>query len=275
MKYRLFLAAAALSIGFASCTKDEDEAFTAQNAKISNEIDRIADDVSAIAEQEYEDQQAAAGRPANAAEFLPSCAQITTTFTQETWTSVIDFGDDGCTLDSGATVTGQIIVSGSTDFDSDSYEVDYTFNNFFHNNRQVEGSRHVTFTWESTAAQSELHTVANIDIDFTVTYPNGNEYHRTGHRVRELIDGYDTPFNWTDNVYQVTGNWSTTGPNGTWTTTIGTPLVWHVTCPYIGSGTLTFETANNTATLDYGNGTCDYFAQLTVNNGSPTTVLLN
>ncbi|NUY81703.1 hypothetical protein HUK80_12410 [Flavobacterium sp. MAH-1] len=200
---------------------------------------------------------------------------MTTTFTDATWTSVIEFGESGCTLNSGAVVTGQIIVSGSLDFDAASYEVDYTFNNFYHNNRHVEGNRHVTFTWESTTAQPEAHTVANIDIDFTVTYPNGNEYHRTGHRIRELIDGYDTPFNWTDNVYQVTGNWTTTGPNGSWTTTIGTPLVWYATCPYIGAGTLTLSTGNNTATLDYGDGTCDYFAQLTVNGGTPTTVLLN
>ncbi|RZJ71421.1 hypothetical protein [Flavobacterium sp.] len=275
MKIKLLATIALLSIGFASCTKDEDEAFTARNARTSNEIDRLTDDVSIIAEEEYQNQLAAAGRPLPSQAFLPTCATVTTTVANEIWTSVIDFGQTGCQLPSGALATGQIIVSGNTDFTTTSHEVNYTFNDFFYNDRKVEGNRHVMFSWQSTTAQPEAHTVANIDLDLTVTYPNGNAYHRTGSRTRELIQGYDTPLNWLDNVYQVTGSWQTVGPNGTWTTSIDMPLVWYTTCPYVGAGTLTFSVANNTAILDYGDGTCDYFATLTVNGNSEATVLLN
>ncbi|NUY81704.1 hypothetical protein HUK80_12415 [Flavobacterium sp. MAH-1] len=45
MKNKLLLGFAALALTFASCTKDEDEAFNAQSARINNEMDRIADDV--------------------------------------------------------------------------------------------------------------------------------------------------------------------------------------------------------------------------------------
>lgn len=275
MKTKMLLGFAALSLAFASCNREDDAVFNAQTAKISAQIDMLADDVSAIAEEQYSEQEAASGRPANAQSLLPSCAVVTTTFTDDTWTSVVDFGDTGCALANGNVVTGEIVVSGSTNFDQASYEVDYTFNNFYHNDRHVEGTRHVTFTWESTSAQSELHTVANIDLDFTVTYPNGNTYHRTGHRVRELIEGYDTPFNWTDNTYQVTGQWATTFASGTLNASIGTPLVYNVQCGYIASGTLLFTSGSDTALLDYGDGLCDWFATLTINGGNETTVLLN
>ncbi len=275
MKTKLLALIALISVGFTSCTNDEDNAFTSRNARTSNEIDRLTDDISVLAEEEYQNQLAAAGRPNATESLLPTCATVTTTVANEIWTSVIDFGETGCSLPSGALVTGQLIVSGSTDFTTTSHEVDYSFNNFYHNNRKVEGNRHVTFSWQSTTAQPEPHTVANIDLDLSVTYPNGNVYHRTGSRVRELIDGYDTPLNWLDNVYQLTGSWQTQGPNGTWTTSIGTPLVWRTTCPYIGSGTLTFAVGNNNAVLDYGDGTCDYFATLTVNGQNEATVLLN
>lgn len=266
---------AALSLAITGCSREDDAAFNARSAKISAEIDMLADDVSAIAEEQYSDQEAASGRAADAQALLPSCAVVTTSFTDDTWTSIVDFGDAGCALANGNVVTGEIIVSGSTDFGQAAYEVGYTFSNFYHNGRQVEGTRHVTFTRESTAAQPELHTVANIDLDFTVTYPNGNAYHRTGHRVRELIGGYDTPFNWTDNTYQVTGQWATVFASGTLNTSIGNPLVYNVQCGYIASGTLLFTSGSDSALLDYGNGLCDWFATLTINGGNETTVLLN
>lgn len=275
MKIRFLLTFSLLALVFAGCTNEEDEVFKAQTARISAEIDVMTDDISQIVEEEYQNQEQGDGRPADLQSLLPTCASITTTTTSETWTSIINFGDVGCTLANGNTVKGSITASGSTNFDQDDYVVTYSFTDFYHNDRLIQGTRTVTFSWEGTTAQPEAHTVANIDLDLTVTYPNGNEYHRTGHRIRELIEGYNTPFNWTDNVYQVTGNWSTTGPNGTWTTTIGTPLVYNVQCGYIASGTLEFATASNVALLDYGDGLCDWFATLTINGGNETTITLN
>ncbi|RZJ67206.1 MAG: hypothetical protein EOO50_06695 [Flavobacterium sp.] len=277
MKTKFLLAVAALSIAFVGCNREDDPVFNAQTAKVSAEMDVIADDVSQIAEEEYKNQEANAGRPDNVTALLPACATVTTTFDDftQTWTSVIDFGDSNCSLANGNSVRGEITVSGSSNFDQTSYDVSYTFNNFYHNDRLVQGTRDVTFTWESTAAQADQHTVANIDLDLTVTYPNGNEYHRTGHRIRELIAGYGTPFNWIDNTYQVSGQWTTTGPNGSWSSTIGTPLVYNVQCGYIASGTLEFTTDSNNALLDYGDGLCDWFATLTINGGNETTITLN
>jgi hypothetical protein len=112
-------------------------------------------------------------------------------------------------------------------------------------------------------------------LDMTVTFPNGNVYTRVGTRIREMVEGIDTPSVWLDNVFLITGNWTTTLPNGsTQTSTITTPLKIRMNCNYIVSGVLAFTRNNNTAILDYGidNG-CDNLATATINGVTYTITL--
>jgi hypothetical protein len=280
MKTRILSCLFFLALVAVGCNKDDDDkttsAFNADNARISTEIDGISDDVTSIAEEQYNEMQTAYGRTTNIQTLLPSCASVSTAESDSgnVWTSTITFSD-GCTLNNGNAVSGSIIVSGSTDFSTDSYTLTYTFNNFYHNNRHVDGTRTVVFTWQGTPLQAADHMVANVEMHFTVTYPNGNSYTRNGHRIRELYQGYQTPFNWADNVYSVTGNWTTTFPGGgTLTTTILSPLIIEMTCPNIVSGTLQITANTNGAVVDYGDGSCDNQATLTINSGTPTEITL-
>jgi len=276
MKLRILSALFLLSILVVSCTaEDENDGFNIHNPRISNEIDRIADDVSILVEQEFLGRQADAGRISSNETSLPVCASVTTTDENGIWTSVIDFGPVGCTLTSGALISGKIIASGSSDFTSETFQVNYTFVDFQYNGRNVAGSRHITFSRQSTTAQTELHLVADMDLDLTVLFPNGKSYVRSGHRIRKQISGYQTPGDWLDNVYQITGSWVTAFPNRDLNATVTDPVIWFGGCPYIGQGKITYNMGSTTALLDYGDGICDYFALLTINAESPETVLLN
>lgn len=273
MKTKVFLFAAALSLATLSCDKDENvpvDANLAADARISAELDQISDDISLIAENQF-DTQNPGGRSTAVASNLPDCAVVTTESTSTTWTRQIDFGD-GCEMPNGNILSGIIIISGSVDFDQPMMTITYSFDNFYHNNRLVEGGSTLVRTMQSTAQNAEMHPVVNIAIDFTVTYPNGNVYTRAGNRERELIIGYNTPM-WQDNVYLVSGNWATTFPNHSQTATITTPLRVELSCQYIVSGELTIVRNDNTGVLNYGDGQCDNQATLTI-NGVETPITL-
>jgi len=118
-----------------------------------------------------------------------------------------------------------------------------------------------------------------MQMDLTATI-NGQSHHRVGTRTREIIAGYDTPNDVTDNVYSITGNWTTTHPTGTVSSTITSPLQVKMSCmnlhkPLIVQGIITFTKNNHTATLDYGNGACDNTAIFTVNGNSYTITIGN
>jgi len=266
-----------LSIGFLcnSCSKEDEPVLDKHVVRDSNVIDRIADDLSFIAEQEYGKQLAiAAGLPESPV-FLPECASVSTTYSGAVWTSIIDFGEMGCAISSGAIITGKITLSGSIDFTTATMQVDYALEGFYYNNNLVEGASTIAFSQQSTPAQGELHLVADMDLDLIVTHPNGNVFQRSGQRIRELTQGYATTQNVSDNVYQISGSWITVFANGTLNTTVDIPLVWFASCPYIGQGQLSMTMNSNAAKVEYGDGTCDYFALLTINSESPETVLLN
>ncbi len=273
MKKILFLPAAALLL-LAACDKSDNDGAdngTQSAARIDYEIDAIADDISNIAEEQFDAAQAAAGRMDFAS--LPDCAQVTMTATDNSWTRTIDFGD-GCEMPNGNVLSGTIEISGSVDFSAQQAIISYSFIDFHHNDRLVEGNRTVVRTIQSTSAQPEPHPVANIALDMTVTYPNGNVYEREGNRIREFIQGYATPNIIADNIFSITGTWSTVFPNGMErVTTVTAPLTKRMDCPRIVSGVLSISQNGNTGTLDYGDGGCDNTAVLTF-NGQTTTIIL-
>ena len=255
---------------FSSCnndSKDNASDLTAQETDVNAKIDMITDDVSKIVEDQLTSQINGGGRMILPGRFLPDCAIVTNTTTASTWTRTVDFGTTGCELKNGNILKGKIIVSGSVDLTQTSLTINYSFVDFYHNEKLIKGNKTVVITQESTSANQVIHPVAKMTIDMTVTYPNGNVYTRVGTRTREMVEGFDTQSVWLDNVFLITGNWTTTLPNGsTQTSTITTPLKIRMNCNYIVSGVLAFTRNNTTAILDYGtdNG-CDNLATVTIN----------
>jgi len=273
MKIKNLFLGLTLSMFILSCSNDDNNASSEMSeAKVSAKIDMATEDVAKIAEDQYALQaNPGAGKNDFETQDLPECASVTVQLTDNSWTRTVVF--DNCTLPNGNVLDGTIIVSGSLNFDTPSYTISYSFVDFHHNNILIEGNRTVVRTLQSTATLAAVHPVATMNIDMTVTFPNGNVHHRVGNRVREMIEGFGTPLIWADNVFSISGSWTTTFPAGTQTSTITTPLRVRANCPNIVSGVVTIVRNNNTAILDYGNGECDNQATLTI-NGNTTTITL-
>ncbi len=261
------------------CSKDSntnDSALTSDDVKASNKMDQASNDVSEIVEDQYLQQNpSAAGKTtANYVSILPSCATVTTEVTATTWTRTIVFAAGGCTMPNGNVLEGTIIVSGSLNFNTPSYVINYQFVNFHHNNILIEGAKTITRTFTNSALLATNHPIHVMDINMTFTFPNGDVYTRIGTRKRECIDGFTSPMNWHDNVYLISENITTTKPNGaghTNTITDANPLRIEMNCQYrIVSGILTITRPNHTAVLDYGSGTCDNNATISIDGGTPT-----
>lgn len=268
-KFILAITIIGLSI---SCNKDEEKTSTSEELKSNAQMDVISDDVSKIVEDQYDAQFAASGRTSVAVDpFLPSCATVSVSLTETTWTRTVTF--DECTLPNGNVLNGQIIATGSLNFDTPTYVINYSFVDFYHNDILIDGNRTVTRTLASTETLATVHPVATMDINMTATFPSGIEVTRVGTRIRETIEGFNTPLIWVDNIFSITGNWATTFPSGTRTSTISTPLRIRMNCPNIVRGVIDVVGPFGTASINFGDGACDNLAVLTI-NGNATTITL-
>ena len=107
-------------------------------------------------------------------------------------------------------------------------------------------------------------------IDAKLTKSNGNFTQWNSDKTISQVEGLGTPLFPLDDVFTVQG-----GANGSikkddkffqWSTTIEEPLVKKFTCRWIAKGVIVMRKSNTAvAELNYGNGTCDNKATLTVN----------
>ncbi|TDO97651.1 hypothetical protein [Flavobacterium sp. 245] len=274
MKTKIFFIGtlAALSF-FVSCNSDEktndgsSAAITKDEIITNSKIDASIDDVTNIAEDQFSAQQNVTAKPSGVVKnFLPSCATITTVLTNNTWTRTVDFGAEGCTLGNGNTVKGKMIISFSNDFASSTQTISYTFDGFYHNGKKLQGSKSIVRTVKTTDLLATAHPVFTAAIDLTITFDDGGVYTRKGNLVKEMVEGFDTWFNWDDNAYLVTGSGTTTFPNGdTFSAEITTPLQFKALCKksYPVKGVVSVTKNGATAVIDYGNGDCDSLATIT------------
>ena len=247
---------------------DNNPTLTAKDIAVNSKIDVAIDDVVYIVEDQYTAQQSISNRSSTASKsILPTCATFTTVLVDGTWTRTIDFGSAGCTLPNGNVLKGKIIISFSNDFTSKSRTLSYRFVDFYHNGKLLQGNKSITYESKSTELLATEHPVMTFTVDMKITFDDGKVYSRTGTTVKETIEGNETPLNWEDNVFLVTGNSATSLANGdTVTTVITTPLRYITSCklPFPVSGIVSITKNTSVGTLDFGDGKCDNLATLTI-----------
>jgi hypothetical protein len=102
-----------------------------------------------------------------------------------------------------------------------------------------------------------------------ITFADGTEYTRTFNRTRTQTEGTNTPYFIWDDVFEIEGQANGINRrNKPYSRTITSPLVKPRNCRWFVKGTIEFITDDNTGTLDYGDGSCDRLATLTVNGES-------
>ena len=284
MKTSKILVLTLLSVVTFSCSKNETETtkFSSDETAVNAKIDLMNEDVSSIVEGLETDTYT------NASNFTsenntPSLSKITTcgTISRDpsfgtpltpgtVVTKTIDFGTDGCALANGNTVKGKIVVTFTYQPSATTHTITYTFTEFYHNGIQYNGSDIITREMSVGTQTSPSHPIVTMNINMAATLADGRVLNRVGERVREIMEGYGTA-GLEDNVYQVTGSWTTTYPNSTvLSSSITSPLIIKMSCldvhkPLLVQGVITHTRNGRVSTLNYGEGICDNLAVLTIN----------
>ena len=263
----------------ASCNKDEtsieeelasEELITASELKYSDEAEMISDEVASIAEDVYAaDEISETSKSSYSSNYLPECVTITTVVTATTKEKTIDFGA-GCELPNGNVLSGIIMLSYAKDMDMASKSLALSLENFTFNGVAVEGGADVL----RVRSNENGNPQGTASASFNATWPDGETASFTGTRTREWIEGYGSGF-WGDNVFLISGNGTFTGKLGNvWSKEVVAPLRREMSCRFIVSGVLEISRNSNTASLDFGDGSCDATGVLTYPDGSAKEVFL-
>ena len=261
-----------------SCSKEEDsteelsssEVISSTELKYSDETELISEEVTAIAEDVYaSDEISFVSKIPHRSDFLPDCVTITTVVTDTTKEKTIDFGA-GCELPNGNVLSGIINLSYAKDMELATKTLALNLEDFTFNGVAIEGSADILR--ERSNENENPQSTANAS--FTATWPDGDTASFEGTRTREWIEGYGSGF-WGDNVFLITGKRTYVGREGNvFVKEVITPLRREMACRFIVSGVLEITRNDNTASLDFGDGTCDAVGILTQPDGTEKEIFL-
>jgi hypothetical protein len=178
-------------------------------------------------------------------------------------TITIDYGD-GCTTPYGIKRSGKIIAVVTGRYAVKGFTRTTTFENYFVDGFQIEGER--TLVNEGLNDNRNMYFTVTLK-DSKVTNPEGEIRTKEYEKIREWVIGRDTPNLWADDEYMITGSATGVNRNGdAYTRTIIEPLHVAKSCRWILSGTVEIGVGEKSLLLDYGDGTCDRLATVTIDD---------
>ncbi|WP_350290577.1 hypothetical protein [uncultured Croceitalea sp.] len=266
-------------LSITSCTNDEvamedeiiaEQIITVAELKYSDESEMISDEVSTIAEDIYaSDEILATSKFDYRSDYLPDCVTITTVITDTTKEKTIDFGE-GCELPNGNVLSGIINLSYEKDMEMASKTLALVLENFTFNGVSVEGGADILRVRSNESGNPQ----GTVSASFNATWPEGETASFTGTRTREWIEGYGSGF-WGDNVFLITGKRTFVNKAGnTFEKEVISPLRREWSCRFIVSGVLEITRNDTTASLDFGDGSCDAKGILTYPDGTSEEIFL-
>lgn len=208
---------------------------------------------------------------------VPPCFTVTITHPSTSFFPVIivvDFGTTGCTGPDGRTRRGKVRTEYTARLINPGAVATTTFDGFYVNDVHVEGTHRITNITAANTAQRKFKVEV---IDGKLTRPNGNYVKWNSTKTVTQVEGNATatPL---DDIYKIEGGAHGQALRGNllvaWESTITEPLYKRVTCRWIVRGKIktvriSSTTANSwVAVLDFGNGTCDDQAVITINGVS-------
>ncbi|MDO9261869.1 MAG: hypothetical protein Q7U08_08010 [Flavobacteriaceae bacterium] len=262
---------------FTNCQGDDEiNTFTkapisVEDAQVVADGDEVTEGITDLVDQLYM-EDGMMGNRIEFTSFFPNCGTRTVKWdaAEVMKTVTIDFGD-GCTLPNGNIVKGKIIIVFNKNRDLLSHTITVTYNNFYFNNKKVEGTTSI----ERLLANANGNPQSTVKVDLKITFADGLYIERKSERVREMIEGKDTLGIWGDNVFLITGKWTTVFRNGDiHKGEIVIPLRREMSCRFIVKGSIKVQRNERIGTIDFGNGECDNKATFTNDNGEVKEILL-
>jgi hypothetical protein len=275
MKARIFSIFAALAIfTFTACNKESDiDQATIDMADDEAVSDAIFEDIfntvdyADIILDDY--QMGGYGKSA----VVDSCPLVTIDHPDDAvWpkTITIDFG----TLCTGLyenTRAGKIIIMVTGPRLETGTSRTVTFDNYYVNGIKVEGTKVV----ENMGYNNNQNVVFSVTLTSgKLTLPDSRTIERSFTHEREWIAGIMTRYIWDDECL-ITGTAHGVTLNGvSYSNTITTALHWKRACRFIVSGVVKIEREGfEPVELNYGEGECDAYATLTMNDKSKEILL--
>jgi hypothetical protein len=182
----------------------------------------------------------------------------------------IDYGT-GIETDHGKVISGTVKVVMNGDKNTDGSTREITFTNCAVDTIGINGTSIEKFIGDNTATRKITN---NSNVTFKIT--DGATLVRKGTETSEWLAGVSTPKDRSDDKVMITGSITVdnTTDNISYSRTITNGLIKLGDCRDIVSGTVEYKKAGAVVgTLDYGDGTCDNVATLTV-GGTTTEVTL-
>ena len=176
-------------------------------------------------------------------------------------TVTIDFGT-GCTGPRGVTRRGKVITVYTGPLSVAGSSSVTTFQDYYVDSVKVEGSLKI----ENKSTLNGLSFTTTVE-NGKLTKPGGNYIMWNQTRTWTQVEGQATPFKPSDDVYNITGSASGTVKDSVTTqysATITKALVRKFTCRWITAGSVDITKNSIKGTLDYGDGTCNNEAILTI-----------
>jgi hypothetical protein len=267
MKARLLVMATILSASmFYSCSKDDSpdnatppDDLTAQELTAARiQSDLVFDDVSSEVLQVTLNGTTGAASTTSAA-----CATVTISPQDlTTWpkTITIDYGSTGCVGINGWVRKGKISYTLTKLPRETGAVVNVSFDNYFVNGYKLEGSYSIT---NNGSADANLNITTRL-VNGKITYPDGKWYTRTSTINWQQVAGSATA-SVLDDEFNVTGEAVIkSSANNELITSSKTPLLRKVTCGNFVSGQLNVAYNGIAGVLDFGGGTCDKKATLSL-----------
>ena len=264
--------AVALIMGllFTSCQKEQEEQLTDEQ---ETEQMIISSEDHATADNLYQDVEDRVDEAIQTRGNGMTCPTVTADPNWQTYprTVTIDFGD-GCEGVDGRTRKGQIVVEVTDNILNVDAMRRATLVGFSVDGIQIEGSR----TWKNVGYDAEGNiTLSRRVTNAKITYLDGDVAEWESDGLLTQTAGGATPFNFFDNVFEITGTASGINRHGhAFTVTIDEALVKDKVCPWLVSGILSLTVDNVEVSLDYGNGNCDRKAILKLPNGTEHEIFI-
>jgi len=199
------------------------------------------------------------------------CASVSVSGASFPVTVTVDFGA-GCISADSITRSGSITYVFTGHLSTPGTTISATFNNYKVNGYELNGTYTIANTTTSLNSPQLTTTVANGGILF----PSDTSYSFSGTKTVSIASGSVASINGL--VFNVTGNYAISSSYGdSLTATITAPLEKKVSCAYIDKGVISFMYTKNAdslkGTLDYGTGTCDNQALVTIGSFTETITL--
>lgn len=200
--------------------------------------------------------------------FIP-CATVTVTPQAGFPKTILLTFDSTCTSPGGLVRKGIIRIVISDSIRRPGSTAVMTFENFFVNGFKREG----TNTWTNTSLPPVKSWERKVE-NGKITAPSGIYWsYRSIKTVTQTAGSSSAQL--FDDIFSIAGNGSVTNVNGvTRTATIIEPLQKKYLCHNIDKGKVRFEGPNHFAVLDYGDGTCDRAATISIDGRPPRNILL-